>query len=317
MDAMLIAVVRDWARRGVTPPRDIVLAFFADEEAGGRLGSHWVVDHHPEFFEGATEAVSEVGGFSADIAGTRAYLVQTAEKGIAWMDLLARGTAGHGSAINEDNAVAHLVEALHAIGTHVWPQRLTPTMKALVDGVADLVGITPDYEDLEPIMAALGPVRRFVGASAATSCNLTAVSGGDKVNVVPGRARAMVDIRPLPGDGEAVWATARELAGPHVEVGVINDDVAVESPHDAPLVGAMRAALGRADPDATVLPYLLSAGTDAKALSKLGIAGYGFVPLKLPAGFDFTAMFHGADERVPLDSLDFGVGVLADFLANC
>ncbi|MDR1823741.1 MAG: M20/M25/M40 family metallo-hydrolase [Bifidobacteriaceae bacterium] len=319
MDAMMLAVVRDWARSGTKPPRDIILCFFADEEHGGWLGSHWLVDHHPELFEGATEAVGEVGGYSTWVNGRRVYLIQTAEKGIAWLRLVAKGTAGHGSAVNPDNAVAHLVAAADAIARHAWPLHLTPAMRALLDGVAALTGLPLDPEDpasVRAVIDALGPAKRFVAASTGTSVNLTGLTAGYKVNVVPGAATATVDMRPVPGGRDEAWETVRRLAGPHVRVETISDDVPVENPFDVPLAGQMAAALRRADPGAVVLPYLLAAGTDAKALSKLGIRGYGFVPLSLPPDFDFTAMFHGVDERVPVASLAAGVAVLKDFLES-
>ncbi|MDR1799870.1 MAG: M20/M25/M40 family metallo-hydrolase [Bifidobacteriaceae bacterium] len=320
MDAMMLAVVADWTKRGVKPPRDIVLAFLADEEAGGKLGAHWLVDHHPDLFAGATEAVGEVGGFSTWVAGRRVYLIQTAEKGLAWLKLVATGTAGHGSAINPDNAVARLAAAVSAIAGHAWPMHLTPTMQALLRGVADLTGLPLDLADpasVRAVIDALGPAQRFVAASTATAVNATGLTAGYKVNVVPGEAAGTIDMRPLPGDHDAAWAKVRELAGPGVAIEAIHDDVAVENPFPVPLTEAMAGAIGQADPSATVLPYLLSAGTDAKAFSRLGIHGYGFVPLALPPDFDFTAMFHGVDERVPVDSLTRGTAVLADFLLHC
>ncbi|MDR1633670.1 MAG: M20/M25/M40 family metallo-hydrolase [Bifidobacteriaceae bacterium] len=319
MDGMILAVIGWWRRQGIKPPRDIVLCFFADEEAGGRLGSHWLVRHHPKLFAGATEAVSEVGGFSVDLAGQRAYLVQTAEKGIAWLKLVAQGTAGHGSAVNRDNAVGHLVEALARIAAQPWPLRLTATVQALFAGAAELAGLPFDPADprsIEAIVEAFGPAKRFIAASTASALNLTSLAAGGKVNVVPSTATATVDLRPLPGDADSALALVEQLAGRSVRVEPINLDIALEAPLDVPLVAAMKAALTQADPGAAVLPYMLAGGTDGKALARLGIASYGFVPLRLPAGFDFTAMFHGVDERVPVESLRWGAGVLADFLAH-
>ncbi|MDR0365311.1 MAG: M20/M25/M40 family metallo-hydrolase [Bifidobacteriaceae bacterium] len=317
MDGMILAVIQDWHRRGIQPPRPIVLCFFADEEAGGRLGSHWLVDNHPELFAGAEVAVSEVGGYSVTVAGQRAYLIQTAEKGIAWLRLVARGTAGHGSALNLDNAVEHLVEALIRIADQRWPVRLIPTTRALLQGVAELVGLDADLDQPEVVnqlIDALGPTKRFVQPSTCTALNLTGLEAGVKVNQVPGKASGTVDLRPLPGDEESALAEVKRLAGPQIEVQPINLDRALEAPLEGPLVEAMRAALAEADPGAPALPYMLTGGTDGKALSRLGITSYGFAPLKLPEGFDFTAMFHGVDERVPVDSVRWGAAVLADFL---
>ncbi|MCL2802372.1 MAG: M20/M25/M40 family metallo-hydrolase [Micrococcales bacterium] len=320
VDAMMLAVVKQWALTGTKPPRDILLCFFADEESGGKLGAHWLVDHQREFFEGANEAVGEVGGFSTSLAGRRTYLIQTAEKGIAWLRLVAKGTAGHGSAQNPDNAVNHLVDALSRIAQVSWPRELTPTMTALLEGASELTGLRFEPDDpaaIDQIIAAFGPAGRWVAPSLSTSCNLTGLDAGSKVNVVPGRAQAMIDIRPLPGQRDLVFETVTDLAGPQVKVETINDDVAVQAPLDRPLVSAMKAALKRADPSAGIVPYMLPAGTDAKALSRLSLACYGFAPLRLPDGFDFTAMFHGVDERVPVEALAFGAEVLADFLAQC
>ena len=320
MDAMILAVVRDMKRTGWQPPRDLVVAFFADEEAGGVWGSHWTVDNRPELFEGATEAISEVGGFSIEVNGRRAYLLQTAEKGIAWTRLVAEGRAGHGSQINEENAVTHLAAAVARIGAHKWDVTLTPTVRAFLHGVADLTGTTIDPDNPEDLMAlvnSLGGVSKFVGATLSGNANPTQLTAGYKANVIPGSAEAAIDVRFLPGHEEATMATIEDLAGQHVRVESIHRDTALEVPFEGDLVDTMISALDAEDPGAAVLPYMLSGGTDNKALSKLGITGYGFAPLKLPPELDFAGMFHGVDERVPVESLEFGVRVLERFLRTC
>lgn len=320
MDAMILAVVRQLTREGRRPPRDLVVAFFADEEAGGVQGARWAVTHRPELFAGATEAISEVGGFSVDVEGRRAYLLQTAEKGIGWLRLVAEGRAGHGSAVNPENAVTELAAAVARIGAHPWPLRLTPTVQALLRGVADLTGLTydpADEESVDRLVDALGPARRFVGATLRTTVNPTRLSAGYKTNVVPGRATAELDLRFLPGLEAEARSTLAELAGPRVRLEEIHADVALETPFEGDLVDAMVGALVAEDPGAVVLPYTLSAGTDNKSLSRLGITGYGFAPVRLPAELDFTAMFHGVDERVPTDALRFGARVLGRFLETC
>jgi acetylornithine deacetylase/succinyl-diaminopimelate desuccinylase-like protein len=261
--------------------------------------------------------VSEVGGFSVDVHGRRAYLLQTAEKGIAWLRLVADGTAGHGSAVNADNAVTQLAEAVARIGAYQWDTRLTPTVLALLEGVADLTGLPLDVDDplaIDRLIGALGPARRFVGSSIRTLANPTQLHAGYKTNVIPGRATATIDVRPLPGDHEDVLAKVRELAGPHVRVEPEHVDIGLEVPATGALVDTMTDVLRAQDPEAVVLPYMLSAGTDNKSLARLGIHGYGFAPLRLPADLDFTALFHGVDERVPADSLRFGVRVLDGLL---
>ncbi len=320
MDAMILAVVRQMAREGRRPARDVVVAMFADEEAGGAYGAGWAVRHRPELFDGATEAISEVGGFSVEVGGRRAYLLQTAEKGLAWLRLVAEGRAGHGSQVNADNAVTQLAGAVARIGRHAWPYTLTPTVDRLLRGVADLTGLPFDPEDpatVDALVAALGPAAKFVGATVRHTSNPTQLDAGYKANVIPGRAEAAIDVRLLPGHEEAGMATLRELAGPGVRIEPIHQDVALEVPFEGDLVDAMVAALHAEDPGATVLPYTLSGGTDNKSLSRLGITGYGFAPLRLPNDLDFAGMFHGVDERVPTDALRFGTRVLDRLLATC
>jgi len=320
MDAMILAVVREMTRDGRRPARDVVVAFFADEEAGGDLGARYAVDHHAELFEGASEAVSEVGGFSVEVAGQRAYLLQTAEKGLGWLRLVADGKAGHGSQVSTDNAVTLLAEAVARIGRHEWPYDLTPTVARLLRGVADLAGLPFDPQDpdsAQRAVDALGPAKKFVGATLRTTSNPTRLAAGYKENVIPGRAEAVIDVRYLSGRGEETMAELRRLAGPGVRIEPVHEDIGLEAPFEVSLVDTMVAAVQAEDPGAPVLPYMLSGGTDNKSLSRLGITGYGFAPLQLPADLDFTGMFHGVDERVPVESLRFGVKVLRRLLETC
>ena len=315
MDAMILAVVRDLARTGTAPPRDLVVVFFADEEAGGRLGSHWLVEHHPEVFEGVSEAISEVGGYSVTVptregGERRAYLLQSAEKGIAWLRLRARGRAGHGSVPNDDNAIVHLAEAIARIAAHDWPRELIPSVRTLLDELSEVTGTAYTDTDLDALLAHLRGAQGFVRGTLQDTSNVTMLSAGYKHNVIPQYAEARVDCRFLPGHEETLMKTIEDLAGEHVEVEVMHRDIALDAPFEGDLVEAMVAALRAEDPDAEVLPYCLSGGTDNKALSLLGITGYGFAPLQLPADLDFAPMFHGVDERVPTDALRFGARVL-------
>jgi acetylornithine deacetylase/succinyl-diaminopimelate desuccinylase-like protein len=314
MDAMILASMLQMAQDGHRPRRDIIFAFFADEEDNGAYGARWLTDTHPELFDGATEAISEVGGFSADIAGTRAYLVQTAEKGIHWTKMTAHGTAGHGSAVHQDNPVVHLAEAVAAIGAHEWPLDYTKTTRALFEQLSEITGIPFDPEDPSPLIEASGSAGKFIAATLRNTSNPTLLEAGYKHNVVPGQAQALVDARTLPEQDEKVASTLRELAGEKVVFELMNEGPALEVPFSGTLVEQMVQALKDEDPDAVVLPYMLGGGTDNKHLAKLGITGYGFAPLQLPAELDFTGMFHGVDERVPVESLKFGVRVLHRFL---
>jgi acetylornithine deacetylase/succinyl-diaminopimelate desuccinylase-like protein len=314
MDAMMLAVVRDLALTGQRPPRDLVFAFLADEEAGGRKGARHLVDTRPELFEGVTEAISEVGGFSVDLDGQRCYLLQTAEKGIAWLRLVAHGRAGHGSQVNTDNAVTRLCEAVARVGAHDWPLEVTATVRQFLDGVTEVTGVEFDPRDPEALLSRLGTTARWVGATLRNTANPTVLQAGYKQNVIPGTASALLDCRFLPGRQQELVDTVRTLAGDAVDVEVVLDDVALETSFDGPLVDAMVGALLAEDPGARVLPYCLSGGTDNKSFSRLGIRGFGFAPLRLPGDLDFSALFHGVDERVPTDALRFGTRVLGRLL---
>jgi acetylornithine deacetylase/succinyl-diaminopimelate desuccinylase-like protein len=323
MDAMILANVRHLARSGIKPPRDLVIGFFADEEAGGVLGSHWVVDNHPEVFEGVSEAISEVGGFSvtvpAKITGepTRAYLLQVAEKGIAWLRLTAHGRAGHGSMPNDENAIVRLAAAIGRIDVHVWPREYIASVRLLLDGLSEITGTSYDDESPEPVLAHLGGARGFVLATLQDTATPTMLQSGYKHNVVPQSATAALDCRFLPGHEDDLMTTIGELAGEFVTIEVLHRDIALDAPFSGALVDQMKEALLAEDPGASILPYCLSGGTDNKALSTLGITGYGFAPLRLPADLDFAPMFHGIDERVPVDALQFGARVLQRLLAAC
>jgi len=317
MVAMTLAVARQRQRENRRPPRDIVLAFPADEEAGGTLGAEWLVDHHPDLFAGVTEAIGEVGGFSTMIGGRRHYLLQTAEKGIAWLRLTARGTAGHGSMLHPDNAVTELAATVARIGQHEWPTGLTPAVTEFLHAAAAALGITFKENELPALLSALGPIARLVGATTSHTVNPTMLAAGYKVNVVPGSASAQLDGRFLPGHEDEFFAEIDRLRGTAVDLEIVKRSPALQTSFDGALCAAMSAALLDADPEGAVVPYCLSGGTDAKAFSRLGIRCFGFSPLRLPPDLDFSGLFHGVDERVPLSALDFGVRVLDRFLDLC
>ena len=316
MDAMMLAALQDIVGSGKEPARDLVIAFFADEEAGGVLGSHYLVENHPELFEGATEAISEVGGYSITLGDKRAYLLQTGEKALIWLKLIARGSAAHGSRLIHDNAVTKLAEAVAKLGRREWPIRLTNTTTQLRAELARILEVDPQQVGPDELALATGTASGFIQASLRTTTNPTLLKAGYKHNVIPDTAEALIDIRSLPGEEDAVLAEVAELVGPDIEIIIMHRDIGLETEFGGPLIDAVIDTLGRHDPGAPVLPYLLSGGTDNKALSTLGIKGYGFAPLKLPADLDFPAMFHGVDERVPLDALVFGRRVLTDLLST-
>lgn len=316
MNAMILSSVAGMLRAGELPRRELILAFFADEEDGGGLGSRYLADTHPELFAGATKAISEVGGYSVQVGEKRAYLIQTGEKAMIWLKLRARGKAGHGSRLLSENAIITLVEALVRLDRHEWRVKLNATTTTLLQEIARTVGVEPDLEHPEKLVVHTGAGSGFVESSLRTTANVTMLDAGYKHNVVPDLAEASVDIRTLPGDEDTVLGELREILGDEIEIEITHQDVGLEVPFEGELVEAMVRTLKRADPEASVFPYLMPAGTDNKALARIGIDGYGFVPMQLPADYDFVSMFHGVDERIPLNALTFGHRVLTDLLRS-
>ncbi|MEV4896353.1 M20/M25/M40 family metallo-hydrolase [Nonomuraea sp. NPDC055795] len=318
MDAMMLAVLRQMKREGKKPKRDIVFAWVADEEAGGVYGAKHLTAHHPELFEGVTESISEVGGYSLEVdPSLRLYLIETAQKGLAWMKLIADGTAGHGSMLNSDNAVTEVAKAVARIGAHEWPITLTPTVRTFLTEVADAFQIPFDPANPQNVLDKIGPLVRFVGATLSHTSNPTQLGAGYKSNVIPGQATAVVDGRFLPGHEEDFFKTVDSLIGEKVRREFVHHDIALETTFDGALVESMIAALKAEDPTARAVPYCMSGGTDNKTFfADLNIRGFGFVPLRLPKDMDFAAMFHGVDERVPVEALQFGVRVLDRLLLN-
>jgi acetylornithine deacetylase/succinyl-diaminopimelate desuccinylase-like protein len=318
MDAMILAVIRSWARGGVRPRRDVVVLLLPDEEAGGVHGSHWLVNERRDLFSGVTEAVGEVGGFSLTVRDDlRLYPIQTAEKGIRWLRLRARNRAGHGSMLHEDNAVTELCEAVTKVGRHPWPIRRTKTVDTFLAALGEAYGVDLADAELDAVLAHLGTLGLLVGATLQNTANPTMLQAGYKHNVIPGEAFASIDGRVLPGYEQEFEDTIREIVGDAISVETVVSDIAIEAPFDTQTVDLMASVLRIEDPGARAVPYMISGGTDAKAFSSIGIQCYGFSPLRMPPELDYWRMFHGVDERVPVDGLTFGVRVLDRFLRAC
>lgn len=320
MVAMMLATARAWARTDRRPRRDVVFAFTADEEDAS-TGAAYLVDQHPELFDGCTEGFSESGAYTFHLEdGTRIYPVSAGERGTAWLRLTARGTAGHGSRRVPENAVGNLAAAVAAIDRYEWPVRLTPVVRASIEALAEIVGVDVDLggsdHDIAASVARLGRAAQLVEPVLRNSANPTMLEAGYKINVIPGEATAYVDGRTVPGGSASFEATLDELTGPNVAWDYYHHEVPVAAPVHGPTFQAMTDALLAFDPGARVVPACMAGSTDAKQFARLGIAGYGFSPLKLPEGYDYRAMFHGVDERVPLSALHFGVDVLDHFLTT-
>jgi acetylornithine deacetylase/succinyl-diaminopimelate desuccinylase-like protein len=307
---VILALAREYRRTGVVPRRDLIFAFFADEEAGGVWGARWIVKNRPDLFDGATEAISEVGGFSVPLTDDRrAYLVATAEKGVDWATLVARGHAAHGSRPTADNAVVRLARAVAAIGGHRFPLARTPALERFLAAFGAARGLAFTDESIEDDLAQLGFVGSLIGAATRSTVSPTVLAAGGKTNVIPATATARIDIRIVPGQSAALHAELEALVGDDVEIVWGRENPAIEAPADAPIVRVLQDAIDAEDPGAVVVPYLLPASTDNKHLALLSIRGYGFVPLRVASDVDVFGQFHAADEHIAVDALHFCVRV--------
>ncbi|WP_205789051.1 M20/M25/M40 family metallo-hydrolase [Microbacterium sp. CPCC 204701] len=311
--AMILAAVSRLVAEGFKPRSDIVLAFFADEEGGTEDGSDWLVDAHPEALAGVDTAIGEGGGYSVNVFGQRAYLMNTGEKGVLWLELSARGQSGHGSLPAVDNPILTLARAVSRIGEIEWPLVMTDTTATLLARLRELAGADPEVTP-EQLALVVGPSASRIRAGLRNVSNVTIVAGGYKENVVPETATATVDLRFIPGCAAEAIAHVREVVGDDVEVRTLIELPAFEAPFAGRVINQLQQIIAEVDPGAIILPHLIPGGTDAKPLRRIGIDGYGFIPLLLPDDFAFPRMFHGVDERVPLEALDFGEEVLRRLL---
>lgn len=318
---MMLAVARHFALSGKTPERRLVFAWLSDEENDGRWGSRWLVDHHPEWFDGIELALSEVGGFSLTIPGhdKRLYPVAVGEKGVSWLKIIARGKAGHGSRPEGTNAVTVLARAVSAIAEQEFPIIHTPALDALLTNIQRVTGQTITDETIEDLADGWGFLAPIVKASIRNTAAPTQLKAGYMVNVIPEEASATIDCRVLPGEESNFRNSVEQLL--QFRLGDDWADVltlewttpnaySVDPAH--PFVDTIRRVVEDQDPDGIVTPYLLPAGTDNKHLQHLGIKCFGFVPLKLPADFDCFGLFHAVDERVPIAAVQFGAHALAE-----
>jgi acetylornithine deacetylase/succinyl-diaminopimelate desuccinylase-like protein len=314
---MTLAVLRSWARSGHRPQRDIVFAWLADEEAGGHLGARWLCREHPELFHRCTEAIGEVGGFSIPIsAELTLYPIMTAEKGFAWARVTTEGRSGHGAQPERSNAIADLATIITRVSEHEFPRVRNDATDGYLTEVLTLFGINVDLGDLDRALSSIGPLAALAEPATRNSATPTMLSGGSSPNTRARQATVHLDCRSAGTPISELKQQVETLVGPTATVEWVGHGDPVEAPFRTDLVDTMHRSLLAHDGTAAVVPYMVSAGTDAKAFSSLGIRCYGFSPLQLARGMRFGDLFHGPDERVPIAGLRFGASVLDTFLLD-
>jgi len=318
---MVAAVLRARAKR-LEPAGDVVLAVVCDEEADGDYGARYLVERHAEQFEGIRYALGEAGGFSIQVGRWRFYPIQVAEKQSCWLRATVRGPCGHGSLPMRGGAMSQLARFLRRLEERRLPVHVTPAVRQMIEAMG--AGLPSPARAalrraLKPAMIG-GAVRlwgkqgRLIEPLLRNTVNATIVHGGEKVNVIPGEITVDLDGRVLPGYGpDDLIAEVRQVAGPAVEIALVSYDPGPAEP-DMGLFGLLAGVLRQVDPGGIPVPLLLSATTDARLFSRLGIQTYGFTPMQLPADFDFSQVLHAADERAPVEAVEFGARAIYQVL---
>jgi acetylornithine deacetylase/succinyl-diaminopimelate desuccinylase-like protein len=312
--AMMLATVLRVVHEDVDLAGDLVLAVLADEEDGGDDGARFLVDEHPAVFEGVEYALGEFGGFTMDVAGEQFFPLQVAEKQICWLELTFSGQGGHGSLPNDDDAMARMAAAVDALDGSRLPVHVTPPARDLVEAIAAELSpprawvmralLWPPLSD--HLLSLIGQDGETFDALLHNTVNTTVVRGGGKENVVPAEVSLTLDVRVLPGyDADDAVAEVRDVVGDGPDVEVLRFDEGPPDP-DMALFDHLAGVLEDSAGGGTAVPLLLSGATDARSLADLGIQSYGFTPLRLPDDFEFTEVVHAADERVPVDAVEWG-----------
>ena len=314
--AMIVSALIRTKSEGLSPPGDVVLALLADEEAGGDSGARYLVEKHPERFEGVKYSIGEFGGFTFHLGGRRFYPIMVAEKQVCRLRVTAKGASGHGSLFQQDNPMGAMGRFLQTVQTRDLPTHITPVTRMMFQAIGKHLPMA----SRAGIGALLRPALtnralRLMGAKGRTfnplfrnTVNATMVRGGDQVNVVPREVTAELDGRLLPGFGpDDLVSEIRAIAGPEVNVSIemTHFDAGPSAP-DMGLFETLAKLLRDADDGAVPVPMLMPASTDGRLFAKLGIQSYGFLPMKLPVGFDFAETIHGSDERIPVEAIGFG-----------
>ena len=316
--AMMLAAVLRARAEGLVPAGDVVLAILSDEECGGDYGAGYLVENHPEQFEGVRYALGEFGGASMMIGQRVFYPIQIAEKQMCWMEATVRGPGGHGSRPMRGGTMARLARFLRQLDRHPLPVHVTPAARQMIEAMAAALPFPAGFilrQLLNPsltdrVLKLLGDRAQLFEPLLRNTVNVTIVRGGEKINVIPSQVDIEMDGRLLPGFGpEDMIAELRHVVGDEVELAVKRYDPAGAEP-DMGLFDTLADVLRRADPRGVPLPLLLPAVTDGRFFSRLGIQTYGFTPMKLPPDFKFFDTIHGADERIPVEAVDFGADAI-------
>lgn len=320
--AMMLAALLRAKAEDLAPPGDVVLAVVSDEEDLGDYGADYLVEHHADLFEGIRYAIGESGGFTFHIGRRKLYPIMVAEKQICWMRATVRGPGGHGSMPVRGGAMAKLARMLHKLDRHRLPVHVTPVARQMIESMTSVLPFPQNLvlrQLLNPrltdrVLDLLGSMGQALSPLLHNTVSPTGVGASQKTNVIPSEITIELDGRLLPGyTPDDMLAELRPLLGDEVELTVLRHDPGPPEP-DMGLFDTLVDILYEADPEGMPGPLLMAGVTDARYFSRLGIQTYGFTPMKMPPGFDFWKLAHAADERIPVEALEFGVEAIYKLL---
>jgi acetylornithine deacetylase/succinyl-diaminopimelate desuccinylase-like protein len=312
--AMYVSAFLRVARGELRPRGDVILAILSDEENGGDFGARFLTEHHSQLFDGVRYALGEAGGISRTISGRRFYPIQVAEKRMCWLRAVVRGSGGHAAQVHRGGTMARVAKLLRDLDRTRPPVHVTPVARAMIEGIAGalprgrrelMLGLLkPRLTDR--VLSLLGDEARSLESLLRNTVNATIVRGGAKINVIPSEVELELDGRLLPGF--ATDDLIRELhdrVGDDVELELVRHDPGPDEP-DWGLFETLSAVLRELDPRGIPIPLLQAGVTDGRYFARIGIQTYGFMPMKLSPDFPLLRLPHAADERIPVEALEFG-----------
>jgi acetylornithine deacetylase/succinyl-diaminopimelate desuccinylase-like protein len=329
MTAMEVMVMKLLKRNGVKPKGDVILAATADEESGGEAGAGWLMRNHPEKVQ-ADYVLNEGGGLAIPINGKNIYPIQTAEKGILWFKVKAKGSPGHGSVPGAaDNAIMRMNKVVDKLGNHRTKIFIVPTVKKFLKEFAKenpalqreilLLLENPGLGDqvLDELAQRDKAMAEEFRAMLKMTITPTIIHGGVKENIIPSECEAVFDSRLLPGQTtteamEYIKNLLRDDVGlEKLEFETIQANEPSESSANTPLYKLIVKVLKEFEPNCSTAPFLLTGGTDSRFFRKAGSICYGFVPMRADLPYsEILKMAHGVDERISIENLVFGTSVL-------
>jgi acetylornithine deacetylase/succinyl-diaminopimelate desuccinylase-like protein len=320
--AMMLASFLRAKAEGLNLPGDVVLVIVSDEETGGDFGSKYLVENHSDLFEGIRYAIGEFGGFTLYIGKRRFYPIMVGEKQKCWMRATIRGPGGHGSIPVRGGAMARLSRLLQKLDKNRLPVHITRvaslTFKTVALSLGGLKGLIVGQLTnpllTNSLLNLLGERGRLFDPLLHNTVSATILHGSEQINVIPSEISVELDGRLLPGyHPDDMIAELHQLIGSDIELEVIRFDPGPVEP-DMGLFDTLADILRKADPDGIPIPLLLSGATDGRFFSRLGIQTYGFLPMPLPENLNFSQTIHGANERIPVEALDFGASAIYELL---